>query len=79
MLSTTLNFPGDMSHLSVLALEVQVFPKACCHPDLKAFCESGHNNLLKNIIENMKYRWLVYYLSLLLLSQSCIAPNIPKI
>ena len=25
----------------------QVFPKGYCHHDLKAFCESGHNNLLK--------------------------------
>ena len=31
-----------------------VFPKGRCHHDLKAFCESGHNNLFKNIIENMK-------------------------
>ena len=43
----------------------QIFPKARCHHDLKAFCESGHNNLFKNIMENMKERWLVYYLSLL--------------
>ena len=42
-----------------------VFPKGCCHYDLKAFCISGHNNLVKNIIENMKWRWIVYYLSLL--------------
>ena len=42
----------------------QVFPKDHCHHNLKAFCESGHNNLLKNIIENMKWRLLVYYLSL---------------
>ena len=27
----------------------QVFPKGRCHHDLKAFCESGHNNLFKNI------------------------------
>ena len=32
----------------------QDFPKGRCHHDLKAFCESGHNNLFKNIIENMK-------------------------
>ena len=43
----------------------QVFPKGRCHHDFKAFCESGHNNLFKNIIENMKQRWLVYYLCLL--------------
>ena len=42
-----------------------IFPKGRCHHDLKAFCESGHNNLFKNIIENMKQRWLVYYLCLL--------------
>ena len=32
----------------------QDFPKDRCHHDLKAFCESGYNNLFKNIIENMK-------------------------
>ena len=42
-----------------------VFPKGRCHHDLKVFYESGHNNLFKNIIENIKERWLVYYLSLL--------------
>ena len=42
-----------------------VFPKGRCHHDLKVFYESGHNNLFKNIIENTKERWLVYYLSLL--------------
>ena len=44
----------------------QVFLKGLCHHDLKEFCESEHNNLFRNIIENMKQRWLVYYLSLLL-------------
>ena len=43
----------------------QVFSMGFLHHDLKAFCESGHNNFIKNIIENMKWRWLVYYLSLL--------------
>ena len=43
----------------------QVFSMGYLHHDLKAFCESGHNNFIKNIIENMKWRWLVYYLSLL--------------
>ena len=37
----------------------QVFPKCHCHHHLKAFYECGHNNLFKNIIENMKRRWLV--------------------
>ena len=32
----------------------QVFPKGHCHHDLKAFCESVHNNLGKNVTENMK-------------------------
>ena len=41
----------------------QAFLKGRWHHYLKAFYESGHNNLFKNIIENMK--WLVYYLSLL--------------
>ena len=54
MLSTTLGFPGDMSRRSVLTLEVPGFPKGRCHHDLQAFCESGNNNLFKNIIENMK-------------------------
>ena len=43
----------------------QVFPKGSCHHDLKAFCEIGYNSVLLNIIDNMKQRWLVYYLSLL--------------
>ena len=43
----------------------QVFPKDRCRHDLKGFCESEYNNLFRNIIENMKKRWLVYYLSLL--------------
>ena len=54
MLSTTLGFPGDMSHRSVLALEDQVFPKGRCRHNFKVFCESGHNILLKNIIEIIK-------------------------
>ena len=54
MLSTTPDFPGDMSRHSVLALEVPGFwIKGRCHHDLKAFYESGHN-LFKNIVENMK-------------------------
>ena len=32
----------------------QVFPKGCCHHDLKAFCEIWYNSVLLNIIENMK-------------------------
>ena len=40
-------------------------PNGRCLYDLQAFCEPGHNNLFKNTIENMKYRWVVYYLSLL--------------
>ena len=43
----------------------QAFPKGCCHHDLKAFCEIWYKSVLLNIIENMKKRWLVYYLSLL--------------
>ena len=54
MLSTTLGFPGDMSHRSLLHWRSQVFPKGHCHHDVKEFCESRHNNLLKNVIENMK-------------------------
>ena len=43
----------------------QSFLKGYCHHDLKAFCETGYNSVLLNIIENMKYRWFVYHLSLL--------------
>ena len=43
----------------------QVFPKSCCHHDLKVFWEIGYKSVLLSIIENMKKRWLVYYLSLL--------------
>ena len=31
----------------------QVFPKGCCHEDLKAFCEIGYKIVLSIIIENM--------------------------
>ena len=38
MLLMPISFPEDMSsHRYVLALEVQVFPKGCCHHDLTAF------------------------------------------
>ena len=40
MFSTTLVFPGDMSH--------------CCYHDLKGFCKAGYNSVLLNIIENME-------------------------
>ena len=43
----------------------QVFHKGCCHDDLKVFCETWYNSVLQNIKENIKSRWLVYYLSLL--------------
>ena len=42
-----------------------VFPKGCYHHDLKAFCKIGYKSVLLDTIENMKYKWLVYYLSLL--------------
>ena len=32
----------------------QVFPKGCCHHDLKVLCEIGYKSVLLNIIENMK-------------------------
>ena len=44
---------------------IQVFPKGCWHHDLKAFCEIGYKSVLLNITENLKQRWLAYYLSLL--------------
>ena len=47
-------------------LSSQVFSKGCCHHDLNTFCETGCNNVLLNNIENMKLRWVVYHLSLLL-------------
>ena len=48
MLSMTLGFPGEMSRRSVLTLwRSLVFSKGFCHHDLKAICESGHNNLFK--------------------------------
>ena len=43
----------------------QVFPKGYCHHDLKAFFETGYNNVLYSFIENMKLRWLLFYLRLL--------------
>ena len=51
MFSATLGFPGDMSYHSITPSHwhwrSQVFRKGGCHHDLKAFCESGHNNYLK--------------------------------
>ena len=32
----------------------QVFSKDCFHHDLKAFCETGYNSVVLNIIESMK-------------------------
>ena len=52
MLSAALGFPGDMGHCSVLVLEDQVFPKDCCHHDLKRFCEITYKSVLLNVMEN---------------------------
>ena len=41
----TLGLPEDMSHRSVLTLEVKVFPKGCCHHHLKAFYLTGYNSV----------------------------------
>ena len=43
----------------------QVFPKGCCHHDLKAFCKIGYKSVLLNIIENMKmtrilFKFIIY-------------------
>ena len=43
----------------------RAFPKGFCHHDFKAFCEIGYKSVLLNIIKNINWRWLVYYLSLL--------------
>ena len=43
----------------------QDFSKGCSHHDFIAFCEIGYKSVLLNIIKNIKWRWLVYYLSLL--------------
>ena len=40
---------GSLSHRNS-----QNFPKGCRYHDLKAFCETGFNSVLLNIIENMK-------------------------
>ena len=65
MLSTALGFPGGIGHCSVWPWRIQVFSKGCCHDDLKAFCEIVYKSVLLSIIENMKQRWLVYYLKLM--------------
>ena len=65
MLSTALCFPWGIGHCSVWPLRTQVFSKGCCPGDLKAFCEIVYKSVLLNIIENMKQRWLVYYLKLM--------------
>ena len=49
MLPTTLGFPGNMIHCSVLSF----FPRVTATMISKHW-EYGHNNLFKNIIENMK-------------------------
>ena len=54
MLSTALGFPGDMSFVPFWHWRSLVFPKGHCHNDLKAFYESGLNNLFKNIVEKSK-------------------------
>ena len=51
MLSTALGFSGDMSHRSVLALEVLGFSQGLLQ--LKGFCEARYNSVLLNIMENM--------------------------
>ena len=44
--------------IQVIALfwhwRTQVFPKGCCHHDLKALCETGYKSVFSNITENMK-------------------------
>ena len=55
MLSIVLGIPGDLSHCSVLALEIPGVPKDCCHHDLKVFGETGYNSLFLNVTENIKY------------------------
>ena len=39
---------------SIWHCKAQVFPKGCCHHDLKAFCETGYKSLLLNIIKKYK-------------------------
>ena len=66
MLSTALGFPGDISHCSVLALEDPGFLQGFASTMIsKRFGEIGYKSVLLNVIENMKYRWLIFYLSLL--------------
>ena len=38
----------------------QVFPKSCCHHDLKVFYETGYISVLLNIIENMDDSYIIY-------------------
>ena len=48
---TTLDFHKDMSHHSILALEIfpKVFPKGCSHHDLKPFPLTEYNKVLYNM------------------------------
>ena len=54
MLSTTLGLRGHRVIAPFWHSRSLFFPKGCYHHDLKAFYESGDNNLFKNIIENIK-------------------------
>ena len=36
-----------------------VFPKGCCYHDLKAICESGHNNLFK-LVSAIFYQFFIF-------------------
>ena len=41
------------------------FPRVATTMISKCFCEIRYKSVLLNVIENMKYRWFVYYSSLL--------------
>ena len=47
-------FSWRYESLPRFGIEGHIFPKGCCHHDLKAFCEIGYKSVLLNIIENMK-------------------------
>ena len=54
MLPTALDFPEDMSHSSVLALEGPGFSQGLLPPEPQRFYEIGYKSVLLNIMENIK-------------------------
>ena len=64
-MSTVLGFPRKVSLLRFGIGGPRFFPRVAATMTSKRLCEVGFKSVLLNVIENMKYRWLVFYLSLI--------------